>query len=154
VYGPFQAMDIGAKLRTAHTQQLTLLLKDNAKFCDQRQAFITDLEKFITLLILGIDTNETFYDEIGESAILGLVERCGLIDGMASMNPDDPPPPKRCNSKRRVDFIFATAGIHKNITRYGMLPNDSIFYSEYHILIVPIICFGCYLLLEVDLDQR
>jgi hypothetical protein len=89
-------MDIGTKLRTAHTQQLSLLLEDNAEYCDSRQAFITDLEKFIASLtvdknhdvILGIDANETLYDEIGESAILGLIERYGLIDVMASMHPE------------------------------------------------------------------
>jgi hypothetical protein len=71
-----------------------------------------------------------FYDEICESVVLGLIERCGLVNVMTSMNPDDPPPPTRCDSKRRVDFIFATSGIHKNIIRYGMLPKDSIFYSD------------------------
>jgi hypothetical protein len=95
-----------------------------------RGRLIKDLEKFITSLtvdknhdvILGIDANETLYDEIGESAILGLVERCSLIDVMASMNPGYPPPPTRCDSKRRADFIFATSGIHKNIIRYGIYP--------------------------------
>jgi hypothetical protein len=70
-------------------------LEDNTECCDPRQAFIKDLEKFITSLtvdknhyvILIIDANETIYDEIGESAILRLVGRCGLIDVMSSMNP-------------------------------------------------------------------
>jgi hypothetical protein len=74
-------------------------------------------------VILGLHANEMLYDEIGESAIIGLVERCGLIDIMASMNPDDLPPPTKSDSKRRVEFIFVATGIHKNIIRYGMLPN-------------------------------
>jgi hypothetical protein len=37
-------------------------------------------------VVLGIDANETLFDEVGESALLGLVERCVLIDVMASMN--------------------------------------------------------------------
>jgi hypothetical protein len=110
-------------------------LEDNAECCDPRQASITDLEKFITSLtvdknhdvILGIDANETLYDDIDESEVLGLVERCILVNDMASMNPVDTPPPTRCDSKIRVDFIFATSGIHKNIIRYGMLPKDLIF---------------------------
>jgi hypothetical protein len=66
-------------------------------------------------VILGIDANETLYDKVGESAILGLVGICGLIDVMASINPDDPPPLTRCDW---VDFIFATTGVHKNIIIY------------------------------------
>jgi hypothetical protein len=89
-------------------------------------------------VILRIDANEMLYDEIGESAILGLIERCGIIYVMESMNPDYPPPPTRCNYKRRVDFIFATAGIHKNIIRYGMLPKESICYSNHCALYIDI----------------
>jgi hypothetical protein len=81
VNSPCQETDSSTKLRTAHTQQFSLLLEDNAECCDPRQAFITDLEKNITSLtvdknhyvILGIDANETFYEEIGESAILELI---------------------------------------------------------------------------------
>jgi hypothetical protein len=121
-------------------------LEDNAECCDPRQAFITDLEKFITSftletnndLILRIAANETLYDEIGESAILGLIERCGLIDVMVSINPDDPPPPMICNSMRLGDYIFATARIHKEIIRYGMIPKDSIFYSDHCSLYIDI----------------
>jgi uncharacterized protein Yka (UPF0111/DUF47 family) len=87
------------KLRTAHTQQIPLLLEDNAGCYNQRQAFITDLEKIINSLtvdkkhnvILGIDANETLCDEISEIVILGLVERYGIINIMASMSPDAPP---------------------------------------------------------------
>jgi hypothetical protein len=52
VYGPLRAMESGTKLRTAHTQQVSLLLEDNAECCDPRQAFITYLEKFITSLTI------------------------------------------------------------------------------------------------------
>jgi hypothetical protein len=144
--GPCRATDSSTKSLTAHTQQFSLIFEDNAECCDPRQAFITNLERFITSLtvyknhdvILGIDANKTLYDKIGESAILGLIERCGLIDAMASMNPDNPPPPIRCDFMRRVDFIFATAGIHKNIIRYGMLPKDSIFYINHCALYIDI----------------
>jgi hypothetical protein len=72
-------------------------LEDNDECCDTRQDFITDLEKFITSLkvdknhevVLGIDANEMLYEEIGESVLLGLIEICGLIAVMASVNPDD-----------------------------------------------------------------
>jgi hypothetical protein len=92
---------------------------------DPMQAFVADLEKFITSLtldknhddILGMYAYE-LYDKTGESAILD------LADFMASMNYDYPPPPLRRDSKRIVDFIVATAGIHQNIIRYGMLPKD------------------------------
>jgi hypothetical protein len=121
-------------------------LEDNAECCNPRQAIITDLEKFITSLtvdknheiILGIDANETLYDEIGKSAILGLMDRCCLIYVMSSMHPDDPPTPPRSSSMRRVDFIFATAGMHKNIIRYGMLPKDSTFHSDHGALYIDI----------------
>jgi hypothetical protein len=95
VYGPCRATDSSAKLRTAQTQQFAFLVEDNAACCDPGQAFITDFEKFITWItvdknydvILGIDANDTLYDEIDESAILGLVEICGIIDVMVSMKP-------------------------------------------------------------------
>jgi hypothetical protein len=56
-------------------------LEDNAECCDPRQAFITDIENFITSLtvdknddiIIGIDANEMLYDEISKGAIIGLV---------------------------------------------------------------------------------
>jgi hypothetical protein len=81
-------------------------LEDNAECRDLSQAFITDLEKFITPLtvdkhhdvILGINANETLYDENDKRSILGLVERCGLVYTMASTNPDDNPTPPRCDS--------------------------------------------------------
>jgi hypothetical protein len=121
-------------------------LEDNSECCDKRQYFITDIEKFITSLtvdknhevILGIDANEMLYDEIGESVLLVLIERCGLVDVMASVNPVDPPPPTRYDSKRRVEYMFTTSGIHKNIIRYGMLPKDSIFYSDHCALYIDI----------------
>jgi hypothetical protein len=50
VYGTCRATESGTKLRTSHTQQLSLLLEDNAECCDLRKDFITDLEKFITSL--------------------------------------------------------------------------------------------------------
>jgi hypothetical protein len=66
---------------------------------------------------------------------------------MVSMNPEDPPPPPPpppiCDSTRRVDFIFATARIHKNIIRYGMLPKASIFYIDH-----------CALYIDIDVEPQ
>jgi hypothetical protein len=82
-------------------------LEDKDGCCDPRQAFITDLENFITsptvekITMLYLEQMPMIHsDEIGDGTILGLVEMCGLIDVMASMNPDDPPPFTRCDSKR------------------------------------------------------
>jgi hypothetical protein len=40
LYGPCRETDGGMKLRTTHTQQLSLLLEDNIECCHPRKAFI------------------------------------------------------------------------------------------------------------------
>ena len=113
---------------TACQQQFNSLVLTDARSLDPRQAFLEDMEKFIMKwknsgdqneVILLMDANEDLADG---SSLSKFVEKTGLLDAVAELEPNLQRDPTYLWSPRRLDYVFITPSLQPAVVRAGHHP--------------------------------
>jgi exonuclease III len=138
----YQVCDIQGQAgsRTAHTQQVSLLVRQS-RTVSPRRAFIMDFMTQVTEwraegfeLVIAGDINEELGNDINGFASISskhnLVEIIQHRHGIAGE------PPTYAREQKRLDYIFVTPGLLTSIKHCGILPYSDVIDSDHRCLFV------------------
>lgn len=108
-----------------HQQWSTLRMQGNAN-PDPRQAFLDDLDTFLTTLrldkkheiLLMLDANENVHDK--NSKLHSLMLKHELVDLHGYLHGDDCEIATHLDGKRRIDYMFGSSGVIRNLSAAGI----------------------------------
>jgi len=113
------------------------------------QAWLESLVHQNHAIILNLDSNEDISGKAGlfqplsyvegkhpvskthDGSLATLITTCGLVDPLATQHKSRPFPSTYNRGQSRLDYMFVTSGILSSIIRSGILPYQSIFYSDH-----------------------
>ena len=126
--------------RTAHTQQVSLLVRQGRK-ASPRKAFIDDLDVKVTEwllagheLIISGDLNEELGNDM--SGFSRISSKHNLVEIIQHIHGIEGEPPTYARGRRRLDYIFVTPGLETSVKKCGILPYSDIIDSDHRCLFV------------------
>jgi exonuclease III len=80
---------------------------------------------------LGSDLTKHVNNQNHDGSLATLATTCGLLDILGEQHPDRPFPSTYSRGKKRLDYLLVSSSIAPSVIRSGILPYNSLFYSDH-----------------------
>ena len=138
VYQVCHNQDTQPGSRTAHAQQASLLLRQR-RHASPRKAFIEDFDEQVAAwlrdgheLVIGGDLNEELGNDI--NGFSRISSRHNLVEIIQNHHGIEGEPPTYARGRRRLDYLFTTAGLVTSVKHCGILPYSDLVDSDHRCL--------------------